>query len=280
MTGDSQRLDAALVARGLASGREKAKELIAAWLVTVNGHKATKASQAVAASAVIECADTLHRFVGRGGEKLEKVLQETMLSPEGGCCLDIGASTGGFTDCLLQHGAARVYALDVGHGQLHPSLCADARVVNLEGMDVRRTDEVLARMGENRPAFCVMDVSFISLSTIWPAVETLVSADATVVCLIKPQFEAGRAAVGKRGVVKDPAVHQQVLRRLTAFWAENGWEVSYLSFSPITGGEGNIEYLAALSRRDTAPAAPWQGDIRALTLAAKQAFSKKGGRTT
>ncbi len=128
MIGDSQRLDAALVARGLASGREKAKELIAAGLVTVNGHKATKASQAVAASAVIECADTLHRFVGRGGEKLEKVLQETMLSPEGGCCLDVGASTGGFTDCLLRHGAARVYALDVGHGQLHPSLCADARV--------------------------------------------------------------------------------------------------------------------------------------------------------
>ena len=197
---------------------------------------------------MIECADTLHRFVGRGGEKLEKVLQETMLSPEGGCCLDVGASTGGFTDCLLRHGAARVYALDVGHGQLHPSLCADARVVNLEGMDVRRTDEVLARMGENRPAFCVMDVSFISLSTIWPAVETLVSADATVVCLIKPQFEAGREKVGKKGVVRDPAVHKEVIEMVISYAKSISFGVRHLEFSPIKGPEGNIEYLVHLVR--------------------------------
>lgn len=279
MTGDSQRLDAALVARGLASGREKAKELIAAGLVTVNGRTAAKAAQPVAAADTVSCADTLHRYVGRGGEKLEKVLRETGLSPAGGCCLDIGASTGGFTDCLLQNGASRVYALDVGHGQLHPKLCADERVVNLEGMDVRRTDEVLARLGTDRPAFCVMDVSFISLQTVWPALEALLSGRATVICLIKPQFEAGRAAIGKKGVVKEPAVHQAVLHRLTAFWAESGWAVDYLSFSPITGGEGNIEYLAALHRTDTAPAPLWPGDIRGLTLTAKRTFQTKGGRT-
>lgn len=279
MTGKGQRLDTALVIRGFASGREKAKELIAAGLVTVNSRPAVKASQMIQDTDGIDCTDMLHRYVGRGGEKLEKALQETGLSPKGFCCLDVGASTGGFTDCLLQHGASRVYALDVGHGQLHPQLCADERVVNLEGMDVRLTDEILIRIGMDRPEFCVMDVSFISLETIWPAVEKLLNDRAVVICLIKPQFEAGRSAVGKKGVVKDPAIHQTVLRQIIAFWASAGWLVDYLSFSPITGGEGNIEYLAAVRRTDVVPVPVWSGDIRELTLTAKRTLYTKGGRT-
>ena len=278
--GEGKRLDAVLVAQGLATGREKAKELIAAGMVMINGRPAVKAAQMVAENDHVVCTDTLHRYVGRGGEKLEKALQETGLSPQGCCCLDIGASTGGFTDCLLQRGALRVYALDVGHGQLHPHLCADERVVNLEGMDVRRTADVLACMGEDRPDFGVIDVSFVSLETIWPAVENVLNERAHIICLIKPQFEAGRAAIGKKGVVKDPAVHQAVLLRLMAFWAERGWAVDYVSYSPITGGEGNIEYLAAVCRTNTVPAPIWQGDIRDLTLTAKKVLQTKRGRSS
>lgn len=268
MSGDNQRLDAALVARGLASGREKAKELIAAGLVTVNGTTITKPSRSVADTDAIECVDTLHRYVGRGGEKLEKVLRKTDLSPAGCCCIDIGASTGGFTDCLLQNGAFRVYALDVGHGQLHPQLCEDARVVNMEGTDVRRTADILAVMGGEIPSIGVVDVSFISLETIWHSVEPLLTEEAAVVCLIKPQFEAGRAAIGKKGVVKDPKVHVTILRQLLDFWYTAGWRVSYLDFSPITGGEGNIEYLAVVNRTTASSLTPWQGDIRALVQSA------------
>lgn len=269
MSGETQRLDAALVAHGLASGREKAKELIAAGLVKVNGMAVTKASLAVTKDDVIECEDTLHRYVGRGGEKLEKVLLETDLTPAGRCCIDIGASTGGFTDCLLQNGASRVYALDVGHGQLHPRLCGDARVINMEGTDVRRTEEILTVMGTHIPSVGVVDVSFISLETVWPSVVDLLTEDAAVVCLIKPQFEAGRAAVGKKGVVKDRATHIAVLRRLLDFWTAAGWTVTYLSFSPITGGEGNIEYLALVQKTAADPPVSWQGDVRALVEQAR-----------
>lgn len=274
---DRKRLDAALVERGLAGGREKAKELIAASVVTINGSPARKASQPVGPEDVLACTATLHSYVGRGGDKLEKALDKTALSPRGCCCLDIGASTGGFTDCLLRHGAARVYALDVGHGQLHPTLCADSRVINLEGTDVRRVDEILARMGGDRPAVITIDVSFISLTKIWPAVETLAAPEAAVITLIKPQFEAGRAALSKRGVVKDPAVHRDVLIRLTDFWRDAGWALIHLDYSPITGGDGNIEYLAALRRTEAAGAAAWPGDVRRLVEEARRILAGKGG---
>lgn len=273
------RLDALMVACGLASGREKAKELIEAGLVTVNGKRASKASQSVEKTDTLVCEGQLHRYVGRGGEKLEKALHEAQISPQGLCCLDVGASTGGFTDCLLQHGAARVFALDVGHGQLHPSLCRNERVVNLEGMDIRRTKEVQSRMGADRPSFAVVDVSFISLKAIWPSVEELLASGATVVCLIKPQFEAGRAAVGKRGVVKDPAAHREVLCGLIDFWTQSGWTLLYLSYSPITGGEGNIEYLAVLSRQEGSLSCLWAGEIRDLVRQAHEALREKGGRS-
>lgn len=273
---DRQRLDAALVERGLAGGREKAKELIAAGLVTVNGQIAAKASRPVVPEDILVCTDTLHRYVGRGGEKLEKALAIADLSPQGCCCLDIGASTGGFTDCLLRGGAAKVYALDVGHGQLHPTLCADSRVINLEGMDVRRVDEVLDRMGGDRPTIITIDVSFISLEKIWPAVTALAAPGAAVVTLIKPQFEAGRAALGKKGVVKDPAAHREVLNRLIGVWETAGWTPTHFDYSPITGGDGNIEYLAVL-RRQSDTAAAWPGDVRQLVELARQALAVKGG---
>ncbi|MGI6265239.1 MAG: TlyA family RNA methyltransferase [Acutalibacteraceae bacterium] len=240
------RLDAALVERGMVSSRQKAKELIAAGMVTVNGVTVQKASRPVDEGDAIGCVDTLHRYVGRGGEKLEKVLRETGLDVRGRCCVDIGASTGGFTDCLLQHGAGKVYALDVGHDQLHPRLRADGRVVSLEGTDVRRTADVLERMGADRPTVGTVDLSFISLRSVWPSIAALMGDDPAVAVLIKPQFEAGRAAVGKKGIVRDPADHRDVLGGLLSFWEESGWSVEYLSHSPVTGGEGNIEYLALI----------------------------------
>lgn len=275
---DRQRLDAALVERGLAGGREKAKELIAAGVVTINGTAAKKASQPVEADDVLACTATLHSYVGRGGDKLEKVLDKTALSPQGCCCLDIGASTGGFTDCLLRRGAVRVYALDVGHGQLHPTLCADSRVVNLEGTDVRRVEDVLSHLGGDRPDIITIDVSFISLMKIWPAVETLAAPEAAVVTLIKPQFEAGRSALGKKGVVKDSAAHRDVLIRLIHFWQDAGWIPTHLDYSPITGGEGNIEYLAVLRRAGATGAAAWPGDVRRLVEEARRILAGKGGQ--
>lgn len=261
MSDIAKRLDAALVSLGLASGREKAKELIAAELVTVNGKIVTKASFSVKEEDTILCTDTIHRYVGRGGEKLEKIIQNTEWTPSGCVCMDIGASTGGFTDCLLQHGASYVYALDVGHGQLHPSLCANPQVINMEGTDIRHTDLIRERLGSDKPSVAVIDVSFISLESIWESVETLLTDNATVICLIKPQFEAGKSAIGKKGVVKDRSAHISVLRRLVDFWLNDGWQVDYLDYSPITGGEGNIEYLAKLNK---APVTTVQADIRKL----------------
>ncbi len=266
MSATSKRLDVALVARGLASGREKAKELITAGFITVNGQVVTKASRAVLDTDTIDCTSILHRYVGRGGEKLEKILTTTTLDPSHQICIDIGASTGGFTDCLLQNGASLVYALDVGHDQLHPSLQNNPCVINMEGTDIRHTDTVLSVMGENLPTLGVVDVSFISLTSIWTAVEKIMAKNAIMVCLIKPQFEAGRSAVGKKGVVKDPKVHASVLQSMSLFWQEAGWSMTHLTYSPITGGEGNIEYLAVLSR--TGDKDIWLGDIKALVAEA------------
>lgn len=244
------RLDTALVIRGLSSGRDKAKHLVADGFVTVNGKMVTKPSFCVCEDDCVVCFATA-RYVGRGGEKLEKVFVEYGLSVQGAFCADIGASTGGFTDCLLQHGAHRVYAVDVGHGQLHDSLRADPRVVCMEGTDIRNSDAVSGYIPAHSIQACVVDVSFISLKQIWDSLPNLLADDATVICLIKPQFEAGRSALSKRGVVRSGRDHERVLCDLLCFWKERGWFVNYLSWSPIFGGDGNTEYLAALSRKGT-----------------------------
>ncbi len=244
---DTMRLDAALVERGLCGGRDKAKRLIADGAVTVNGKTITKASFAVSASDAVACAVT-ERFVGRGGEKLLKVLKETSLDVAEATCVDIGASTGGFTDCLLQHGAAKVFAVDVGHDQLAPTLRADARVVSMEGTDIRDREAVSRYIAARSAAVCTVDVSFISLMQIWDSVEALLRPDGAAVVLIKPQFEAGRAALSKRGVVRHAKDHVRVLQTLLCFWQEKQINVEYLSWSPVRGGEGNIEYIAVLTR--------------------------------
>ena len=238
------RLDVRLVRDGLAGGRDKAKELILAGEVSVNGRTVTKPAASVSDDDTVECRRQA-RYVGRGGEKLEKAIAETGWSPAGCFAMDIGASTGGFTDCLLQHGAAHVYAVDVGHDQLHPRLRADDRVTVLENTDIR--GEALRRTVP--PAsiqWATADVSFVSLGSILPSVIPYLQEDAAVVCLIKPQFEAGRQWIGKRGIVRDHRAHQLVLERSLTTFRGLGLSVHYLDYSPITGGDGNIEYLAVM----------------------------------
>ena len=244
------RLDALLVAKGYVSGREKAKELIEAGAVTVDGKTIVKASARFDESVVLECDTSSIRFVGRGGFKLEKALQMSGMSCVGTVGMDVGASTGGFTDCLLQAGAEHVYAIDVGTDQLHPSLRADARVSVLEGTDVR-SPSLKDTIAANSVDVCAVDVSFISLQQVLPAVLPFLKDEAVVLCLIKPQFEAGKSAVGKRGVVRDKKVHCTVLETLCGFFAQIGLAVRQLDFSPITGGEGNIEFLAVLVYSNT-----------------------------
>ncbi len=240
-----KRLDALLVERGLCSGRERAKEQIRSGNVFVNGRPETKPSALIDPAAEL-CCEGGCPYVGRGGLKLEKAMREAQLDWTGLTALDIGASTGGFTDCMLKNGAAVVYAVDVGHGQLHPSLCADPRVVNLEGTDARSLAAV-STIPPNAVGLVTADVSFISVKAVLPAVRPFLTPNARLVVLIKPQFEAGRQAVGKRGVVRDPRVHRRVLDDMLRFFAEEGFRLDRLTFSPITGGEGNIEYLAVLT---------------------------------
>lgn len=269
---EGERLDACLVRLGFAGGREKAKELLAAGHVTVNGKTVTKAAYRVQENDCVECSAPKPRYVGRGGYKLEKALELAGLSLTGLSAMDIGSSTGGFTDCMLQHGAARVYAVDVGHDQLHPSLRQDSRVTVLEGTDVR-SPSLAAAVPAGSVPFCTVDVSFVSLGHILPSVLPFLTADATLVCLIKPQFEAGKAAVGKHGVVKDRRAHRQVLDRMLMLFSDLSLSVNHLTHSPITGGEGNIEYLAVLHRTDGAVTAP-----RDTAAIVEDAFDALGGK--
>ncbi len=244
---ESMRLDAALVARGFCGGRDKAKAMIVGGHVTVNGKTVTKASVAITAEDTLAC-DVRERFVGRGGEKLLKVLVEMPLCVEGFCCADIGASTGGFTDCLLQHGAAKVFSVDVGHDQLAASLREDPRVVCMEGTDVRDREAVGRFIADGSLDLCTVDVSFISLTAVWDSLTPLIRPNGQIVCLIKPQFEAGRQALSKHGVVKQEKDHIRVLQTLWRFWQERGYGIQYLADSPIRGGEGNIEYVAVVTK--------------------------------
>lgn len=256
MDGKDERLDTYLVVAGCASGREKAKELIEAGYVSLNGTVVTKASRRVAPTDVVGCAAPAQKYVGRGGHKLERAIEAAGLILADAVAMDVGSSTGGFTDCMLQSGAAHVYAVDVGHDQLHPTLRRDPRVTVLEGTDVR-SEALSATVAEGSITFCSVDVSFVSLSHVLPAVlPYLTQDDATLVCLIKPQFEAGKAAIGKHGVVKDRKVHTQVLSRQLCLFSECGLAPVWLGHSPITGGEGNIEYLAVL-RRNVAVVPLW-----------------------
>jgi len=239
------RLDVAVAARGLAPSRERAKAMIMAGEIYVDNVKALKAGEAVDEQAKIEFRGKAMPYVSRGGYKLEKALQAFPICLKDKTCMDIGASTGGFTDCMLQNGARKVYAIDVGYGQLAWKLRTDERVVNLERTNFRYlTKEKVADVID----FASIDVSFISLTKILPVLRDFLPENGECAALIKPQFEAGREKVGKKGVVRDSAVHREVIEKIIAFALENGWAVSGLSFSPIRGPEGNIEYLVHLQK--------------------------------
>lgn len=240
-----ERLDVAVTALGLAESRERARADIMSGLVYVNGQKATKPGMPVAEDAKIELRGTACPYVSRGGFKLEKALRVFPVSAEGKVCIDCGASTGGFTDVLLKNGAAKVYAVDVGYGQLAWSLRQDGRVAVMERTNARNlTPDMFAESMD----MAVMDLSFISVRLVLPAVRELLRPGAPAVCLIKPQFEAGREDVGKKGVVRDSAVHERVLREFLDFAPGAGYTVMGLDFSPVRGPEGNIEYLAYLKK--------------------------------
>ena len=239
------RLDAALVARGMVSGRDRAAALIREGRVRVNGRVQEKPSAAVSEEDVLEADDT--PYVGRGGLKLAHALRVFALDVRGVTAVDLGASTGGFTDCLLQNGAARVYAIDVGHGQLDARLRADARVTSLEGVNARTVTR--ATIGGVVPELVVADLSFISLRAVYPVIAGLLDERGRAVTLVKPQFEAGRAAVGKNGVVHDRAAHMRVLEELEEAARASGLYIENVCVSPIRGGEGNVEYLALYGRQ-------------------------------
>lgn len=234
------RADVALVTRGLASSRERAQGLIAAGLVTLNGRALSKSAVKVAPSDVLTVLGNDLPYVSRGGLKLEKALRNFGAMPEGRVCMDIGASTGGFTDVLLKNGAAKVYAIDVGTGQLDPRLADDPRVVSMEHTNARTLE---AGMFAERPQLAVMDVSFISIALILPAAFQVLGPEGRMISLIKPQFEAGPKNIGKKGIVSDPKVHQDVLKQIVRFPETLGWRVNQLDFSPIAGTSGNLEFL-------------------------------------
>lgn len=243
-----QRLDVALVERGLILSREKAKVVIMEGLVYVNGQKSDKAGAQVKDDDTIEIRGETLRYVSRGGKKLEKAMQVFPISLEGCTCIDIGASTGGFTDCMLQNGAKKVYSVDVGYGQLAWSLRTDERVVNLERTNIRYvTEEQIPDLID----FISVDVSFISLTLVLPIAWKLLKDQACMVCLVKPQFEAGKDKVGKKGVVREPQIHKEVIRKVADCAVGLGFAVKGLDYSPIKGPEGNIEYLLFLQKTDS-----------------------------
>ena len=244
---NKERIDCALVSRGLAESREKAKAIIMSGIVFVNNQKCEKAGDTVKPEDIIEVRGEKLKYVSRGGLKLDKAVKAFALDLNNLTCADIGASTGGFTDCMLQNGAAKVYAVDVGYGQLAWRLRTDERVINLERTNFRYvTKEQIPDLLD----FASVDVSFISLTIILPVLRALLKDNATTVCLIKPQFEAGKENVGKKGVVRDRNVHISVIEKIVTFAAENGFSVLDLDYSPVKGPEGNIEYLCYLRKCD------------------------------
>ena len=241
------RVDLAMVRQGLAPSRERAQALIMAGQVYVNNQKADKAGEPVTAEDNIEFRGEKLAYVSRGGLKLEKAMELYGFKLDSKICMDVGASTGGFTDCMLQKGATKVYSIDVGYGQLAWKLRQDERVVNLERTNVRYiTTEQVPDIVD----FVSIDVSFISLGLVIPVLVPFLSEEAMMVCLVKPQFEAGKDKVGKHGVVRDPATHIEVLERAVGFAKNAGFGIVGLEFSPIKGPQGNIEYLMVLTRKE------------------------------
>ena len=239
------RLDVAVFERGFAPSREKAKAIIMAGQVYVNNQKADKAGTEIKEDDVLEVRGNTLKYVSRGGLKLEKAMQEFPIDLNGKICMDVGASTGGFTDCMLMNGAVKVYSIDVGYGQLAWKLRCDERVINLEKTNFRYvTDEQI----KDKIDFASVDVSFISLKHILPNLHSLLAENGQAVCLIKPQFEAGKEKVGKKGVVRDKEVHLEVVKSVIEMATQNGFSVKGLQFSPIKGPEGNIEYLIYIEK--------------------------------
>ena len=265
-----ERLDVLLVKQGLAPSREKAKAIIMSGNVFVAGQREDKAGSVFDEAAVITVKENPLKYVSRGGLKLEKAMQCFPITLAGSICMDIGASTGGFTDCMLQNGAEKVYAVDVGYGQLAWKLRSDPRVVCLERTNARYlTHEQVPEELD----FASIDVSFISLKLILPAVHGLLREAGHVACLVKPQFEAGREKVGKKGVGRDPAVHREVLEHFLEHAKDSGFTVLGLTYSPIRGPEGNIEYLGYLEKGE------WQErsfDLDALVAESHETLKEHG----
>lgn len=263
------RLDVALVERGLCESRQKAQAAIMAGLATVNGQKVTKAGAGVLETDAIAVKGPAIPYVSRGGLKLEKAMKLWNIDLTGKICADIGASTGGFSDCMLQCGAAKVYAVDTGYGKLDWKIRTDPRVIALERTNAR----YLTREQVPDPLdFASVDVSFISLNLILPALRGLMKPEGQAVCLIKPQFEAGRDKVGKKGVVRDRTVHLEVLEHFLEHALHAGFGVRGLTYSPIRGPEGNIEYLGWLTAKE---ALPWQGELKELVEASHAELEPK-----
>ena len=277
-----ERLDVMMVRLGLAPSREKARAVIMAGEVLVDGQREDKPGSMFPDTVSIIVKGNPIPYVSRGGLKLAKAVDAFGLKLEGRICMDVGSSTGGFTDCMLQNGAAKVYAVDVGHGQLDWKLRNDERVVCMERTNIRYvTPEDI----QEAPSFVSIDVSFISLSKVLPAVRELLQDSGEVVCLIKPQFEAGREKVGKKGVVRDPAVHREVIYQVMEFAVTAGFKLLHLDYSPVKGPEGNIEYLLHL-QKDGAPegaadessvSAGWREMIDGVVKDAHETLDRKSG---
>lgn len=266
-----ERLDVLLVKKGLASSREKAKAIIMSGIVFVDGQREDKAGSTFDEKQQIIIKGKTLKYVSRGGLKLEKAMNNFGISLEGKVCMDVGASTGGFTDCMLQNGAIKVYSVDVGHGQLDWKLRNDERVVCMERTNMRyMTEDDI----EEKASFVSIDVSFISLTKILPAVSRILETEGQVVALIKPQFEAGREKVGKKGVVRDPKVHEEVIEKICDFASSNGFLLLHLDYSPIKGPEGNIEYLLHMQKTAAEQNHHLRADIAKVVLASHQDLAK------
>ena len=243
-----ERLDVILVNNGLASSRDNAKRTIMAGLVTVDGIVETKSGQKFDVDSEFKVKDKLLKYVSRGGLKLEKAIQSFNIKLNGCYAVDMGASTGGFTDCMLMNGALKVYALDVGYGQLDYKLRVDPRVINMEKTNIRYLDTTLI---EEPIDFISIDVSFISLRHMFPVASKILKDTGAVMCLIKPQFEAGREQVGKKGIVRDSKIHVEVIENVIGYASDNGLYPHGLDYSPVKGTKGNIEYLLYLRKTES-----------------------------
>lgn len=264
-----KRLDVLLVEQGLADSREKAKAIIMSGIVYVDNNKEDKSGTTFEETAKVEVRGNTLKYVSRGGLKLEKAMNNFGVTLDGKVCMDVGASTGGFTDCMLQNGAVKVYSVDVGHGQLAWKLRNDERVVCMEKTNIRYvTPEDI----DDRVEFASIDVSFISLTKVLPAVKELMTENGEIVCLIKPQFEAGREKVGKKGVVRELSTHIEVVQMIVDYVRNNGFRTLDLSYSPIKGPEGNIEYLLYMTKDESRENAEF--DIKALVSESHDMLNK------